>query len=403
MSVAISKQTDRGITVAYKEQTVIGAPVTGAGGKKLRFGSCPGLVLEKASVASTESRNDGLARAPGDGRKQVTGSFNGPAAIGSYDDWDAAVMRSSFTAAATIDESDVSSATLTLASNVATISTGSFTTAGLRVGMFGYFSSGEDVAIASASRWCFVSAVGTTTATFTPVNGVPLTDEGPLSDWTFNIMKTSIQGTTDCAWTVEQYRDLIDKAEQFEWCRIGSHGWTFAPDAEVQRQFSILGRNMAVLATPGLTSPTTTTTDALQSSRTKLIIGSSQVVGLSQFSFNNNIQPFRDDSVDELTSEIGVGQPQLTASITVLEDDLSRVQAFIDGTEYAIGVIYEEPGSGLTDAEALSFTKARFTSATPSGLGADRFSGRTFNLAIDADLRGGAYDATMYRYSTSSS
>lgn len=404
--MALLKQTDRGIVIAYKAQSAIGTAETGSGGKKIRFGPSPGLVLEKASVPSTESRNDGLARAAGDGRKTVSGSFNGPAAVGAYDDLDAAVMRSTFTSADTIAESDVSSATLTLASNVGTLSTGSWTAAGLRVGMFGYFSSGEDVATASANRYCLVTACGTTTATFTPVNGTALTDEGPLSDWTFNVAKTCIQGTTDSEYTIEQYRDFIDKAEQFEWCRFGSHGWSLSPDQEIQRQFSALGRDMAILATsssPGLTSPTVTTTEAMQSARAKLVIGSSQIVGLSQFSFTNNIQPFRDDTVDELTNDIGVGQPVITASVTILEDDLTRVQSFIDGDYQVMGIYYGDGGTAPEGFEGLSFTRAKFISATPSGLGADRFSSRTFNLAIDADLSGGAYDATMYRYSTSSS
>ena len=159
MPQAITKQTDRGIVVAYKEQSAIGTPETGAGGKKIRFGPSPGLVLERVPVPSTESRNDGLARAPGDGRITCPGTFNGPAAIGAYDDWDAAVMRSSFTASATIAESDVSSATLTFASGVGTISTGSWITAGLRRGMYGYFSSGEDVAAANVNRYFLVTAV----------------------------------------------------------------------------------------------------------------------------------------------------------------------------------------------------------------------------------------------------
>lgn len=406
MAVPISKQTDRGIVVAFKEQTVIGTPVSGAGAESLRFASSPGLSLETANVASTESRNDGLARAAGLGRKQVSGTFNGPASINSYDTFDAAALRSTWTAAATIAETDLSSATLTLASNVGTISTGSWITAGLRVGMTGYFSSGEDVAAASADRYVMVTAVTATTATFTPINGTALTDEGPLSDWTFNVARTGIQGTTDCAFTIEQYRDRIDRSELFEWVRVGSMGYSLSPDQEVQRTFGFFGRNQTVLATaasPNFTTPTEYTTDAFQSAKTKLIIGTSQIVGLSQFSMTLNLNPFRDESVDELTSEIGVGQPSLTASVTVLEDDLSRVESYLNGTETTIGIVTEYPGTSPAGFESISFTKAKFGAATASGMGADRFSTRTFPLLIDADLRGGAYDATMVRLSNSGS
>lgn len=401
MPQAISKQTDRGITVAYKEQTTIGTPETGAGGKKIRFASSPGLVLEKASVVSTESRNDGLARAPGDGRKTVTGSFSGPAAVGSYDDLDVAVMRSTYTASGTVDETNAGAIT-GISSNVVTVTNSTLlTTDGVRVGQFYQLATGFDAA--DIGKTVFAAAATGSTATLVPTDGTTLTAATPAT-WSMTLLKNAIQGTTDYAYTIEQYRDKIDKAEQFDWVRWGSHSWSLTPDSEIQRGFTALGRNMSILATgssPGLTSPTVTTTDALQSARAKLIIGTSQVVGLSQFSFSNNINAFRDDTVDELTCEIGVGQPDLTASVTILEDDLTRVQSYIDGTEQAIGIWYDAPGSAPRSGEGLSFSKARFISATASGLGADRFSARTFNLAIDADLRGGAYDATMYRFSTS--
>ncbi|MEM8936040.1 MAG: hypothetical protein AAGC77_06505 [Pseudomonadota bacterium] len=400
MAVAISKQTDRGITVAYKEQSTIGSPETGSGGKLIRFSPSPGMTLSKASVASTESRNDGLARAPGDGRKTAPGTYNGPAAVGAYDDLDISVMRSTFTAANTVDETNAGAIT-GISSNVVTVTNSTLiSTDGLRVGQFAQLVSGFDSG--DIGKTVFVAAVTASTVTLVPVDGTSLASATPAS-WSLTILKNGIQGTTDYAYTIEQYRDLITKGEQFDFVRFGSHGWTLTPDNEIQRAFSTLGRNKAILSSQGLTSPTVTTTNALQSARAKLIIGSSVVTGLSRFSFSNNINPFRDDSVDELTSEIGVGQPTLTGSVTIMEDDLTRVQNFIDGTEQVMGIWYDAPGTAPRAGEGISLTKARFISANPSGLGADRFSTREFGLAIDADLRGGAYDATMYRFSTTSS
>ena len=403
MAVAISKQTDRGITVSYKEQSVIGTPETGSGGKQIRFAASPGATVQDAEVPSTESRNDGLARASGKGRRQVNASFNGPAAVGSYDDLDLSVMRSSFTAATAVDETNAGAIT-GISSNVVTVTNSTLiSTDALRVGMFVQPLTGFDAA--DIGKTCMITALTSSTMTLTPVDGTTLASATPAT-WDITVLKTITQGTTDYAYTLEIYRDKIDRAEQVDFLRWGSHAWSLTPDAEIQRAFTGLGRNMDVLATgssPGLTSPTTTTTDALQSARAKLIIGTSQVVGLSGFSFSNNINVFRDQTVDQLTCEIGVGQPTLTASIEVLEDDLSRIEGFLDGTEYGIGIWYDAPGTAPRSGEGLSFTKARFLSANPSGLGADRFSSRTFNLAIDADLRGGAYDSTMYRYSTSSS
>lgn len=399
MPQAISKQTDREIVVAYKEQSTIGTPETGAGSTKIRFGTSPGSVLEVAEVASTESRDDGLARAPGRGRKQVTGSYSGPASEGTYDDLDQAVMRSTWTASATVDETNAGAIT-GIASNVVTVTNSTLiSTDNLRVGMIATPGTGFDAA--DQNKRCFIAALTASTMTLVPVDGSTLTSVTP-ANWEITVARNIIQGTTDYAYTIEQYRKKAAKTEIFEWCRWGQAGRSLNPDQEVQRNFSHLGRNQADIgSSQTLTSPTESTTDAFQSAQTKLIIGTSQVVGLSQFTFNHSINPFRDDSVDELTCEIGVGQPTITTSISVLEDDLARVQSFINGDETFIGIITEYNETAPKGFEAIAFTKARFGSATPTGLGADRFSGRTHSLLIDADLRGGAFASTMLRLSTS--
>lgn len=399
MAVPISKQTDRGIIVAFKEQLVIGTPESGAGAEKLRFAASPGLQLDTANVPSTESRNDGISRAAGLGRKTVTGSYNGPASLSSYDTLDKAVMRSDWTASATLAETNAGAIT-GIASNVVTVTNATLIdTDNLRVGMVLTPLTGFDAA--DIGKHCFITALTDSTMTLTPVDGSTLTAATPAS-WTATVNRHIIQGTTDCAFTVEQYRETIDKSETFEWVRFGSLGMSLSPDQEVQRQFTALGRDQIIDDTgssPRFTDPTEYITEALQSARTKLVIGTSTVIGLSQFSVTLNLNPFRDDSIDILTSEIGIGQPQVSASITVMEDDLARVQSYLNGDETSVGILVEEPGQTPRNFQAVYFTKVKFGAATPSGLGADRFSVRTFPLLVDGDLRAGAYDKTMLRLS----
>ena len=405
MAVAISKQTDRDITVDFKEQTTIGTPVTGSGAERIRFATSPGFALETNQVPSTESRNDGLSRAAGLGRKQVTGSISGPLSLGSYDTIIAAVMRSTFTADATLDQTDFASNTIGVASGVVTVSGGSFITEGIR--LYDVVQPGTGFNAADQSVNCLVTALTATTMTLTRFDGVALTDvAGGVATWSVTVKKHIVQGTTDCAFTIETRRGLIDKSEQIDWARFGTLDFGISPDSEVTLGTSILGRNMTVLGTsssPGFTSPTEYTSEALQSARAKLIIGTSQVIGLANFSFSLNLNLFRDQTVDELTAEIGVGQPTLTASIEVLEDDLTRVESYLNGTETGAAIIVEEPdATAPKDFISIAMPKVRFGSATASGLGADRFSSRTFPLLIDADLRGGASDATMFKIATSS-
>lgn len=404
MALPIARQTDRQITVALKDQTVYGVAESGAGAEKFRFNT-GGLSLITNTEASNENRDDGQSTRGGHGRRRVEGSYAADLAVGAFNTLDAAVMRSTWSADVTITQATaaLSSATISVSAGVIAFSAGSLLTAGVRVGQVIRPTVGLDAA--DLNQNCIVAAVSAQSLTLVRVDGVALTNvAGPVATYTFVIKKNVIRGTTDYAFTIEEYRQLLDRSELYDSCRVNSKTLVVTPDQKVTTEFAFLGRKKVLLASgssPNFTSPSTTTSLGLSSARAKLVIGTSAVVGLSGFNFTLNNNGFVPNEVDEFPSEIGMGNATIEASITLLEADLDRVADYLAETQRMIAVIIEEPESAPRDFFALSMTNCTFGGANKSGAGADRFSTRTLPLIVGADDAGGAFDRTMVRFSSS--
>lgn len=408
MSLAISKQTDRQITVALKEQTVYGVIEADASPvEKLRFNS-GGLNQLSNIETSGENRDDGQSTRGDKGRNRVEGSFIGDVAVGAYNVLDAAVMRSTWTADQTVDETDpdMSSATISVSAGavgVVTASAGSWITAGFRVGQV--VQNSEGMAAADQNVNMFITALTASAMSLVRADGTAITVvAGPVATYTFVIKKNVIRGTTDCIFTVEEYRQLLTESEVYDSVRCVSKNLTITPDQKATTEFGFLGRKVTL---PGARhfSPgnyVTTSSLGLSSMRAKLVLSTGAVVGVSGISFSMSNNGYLPNEIDEYASEIGVGNATVEASISLLEADLTHVAAYIAGTQQFVGVILEEPdAANPKDFMAFSMTNVLFGSPTKTGAGADRFSARTIPLIVGSDDSGGAADPTMVRLSSS--
>lgn len=171
-----ASQSGQNYVIAFKPQTVIGTPVTGASGVVLRTLASQGFSLNRARIQSEEIRADGMRGAPRKGVKSAPGAYACELSYGSFDAMFEHFLRSTFTV---------------------------------------------DV--------------------LTP-------------------------GTTKSFMTFDQYHSDVDLSLQVETVRAISMGVTIPAEAMVRIDWGLLGRNVAPLATgasPGLTSPTLTTTEPM--------------------------------------------------------------------------------------------------------------------------------------------
>jgi hypothetical protein len=132
-------QTQSNSIVAYKAQSGLGVPATGAGASILRVAGGSGGSLTKAATESNEVRYDGMRTRGRHGIQKTVGAWSAEGSIGSFDSIIEAIMRDTWSSAdLTITESTGGLLSIVTATGVGggtiTAAGGSWITAGLRVG-----------------------------------------------------------------------------------------------------------------------------------------------------------------------------------------------------------------------------------------------------------------------------
>lgn len=91
-----TSQAGKAYTVTLIAQTIIGTPVTGAGGTVLRTLPSQGLSLNRAEAQSNEDRADGMSGTVHKGVKSAPATYNCPLVYTTHDPLFEAFMRSTF-------------------------------------------------------------------------------------------------------------------------------------------------------------------------------------------------------------------------------------------------------------------------------------------------------------------
>jgi hypothetical protein len=393
-------QTGRNVVVAYKANAgAYGAPASSGGGATGFRPISGGINLTKTAIVSQENRRDGMQTRGRHGQRAVSGSYQAELSVGTFDALFEAAMRGTWSAAATITEASVSSATLSVEADGFVISGGSWITEGLRVGQTIRFTTGV---LAANQINCRVIALTATKATVAETLTV---EAGPIASWSVTRAKTLIQPDPPVArdFSFEEYEVDLDQSERFDGIRVSGFSFEMRPDSLINVTFNLVGQDGAALATgdsPYFTSPSFTTTLPLSVVDASLRLGSTNLVDLTGFTlgFDLSAQPV---SVvgSNVTPDVFTNLSAVTSEITALRDDLSRVTQFLDETQLALHLMCALPGT--TDFFSLSMTNLTLGGATKSALGQDGPRTQTLPLVIGIDEAGGAFDPTMLRLSTS--
>ena len=78
-------QSQSAAVVAYKAQTALGTPATGAAGTVLRVAGGTGGQLTKAATESNEVRSDGMRARGRHGIQKTAASWNAEVSLGSWE------------------------------------------------------------------------------------------------------------------------------------------------------------------------------------------------------------------------------------------------------------------------------------------------------------------------------
>lgn len=395
-------QTGRNVVVAYKANAgAYGTPaVVGAGATGLRFNSGK-LLLTKQAIDSEENRRDGMRTRGRHGQRQVEGSYTSELAVGTFDALFEAAMRGTWSAAATITQAAMSTATLSVQANSFTASTGSWITAGLRVGDEIQFTAGPVVGNRIRCR-----IVGLTATVITVAETLTV-EAGPIATWSVTRAKKLIQPAVmvERDFSLEEYGADIDQSMRYDGVRVTGFSMSMAPNGIISTTFNLRGQDGVTLATgasPYFTSPTFSTTGPLSVIEAAIRLGSENLVDATAFELNYDTGASDTQVIAATrTPDVFTNRASLTGSITVLRKNLDRMTDFLNETQTALYVRMAENEASPADFMGLAITNMTLGGGEGSQLGADGPQTVQIPFIIGIDEAGGAFDPTMLKLTSS--
>lgn len=401
----MAMQQGRDVIVAMKAQSVQGTEeATGSGGTKFLYkDGSPGFSPPQAAlIESSVNFGDGLTERGRRGTYTIPGSFNMEAACGNHSIFYPIFFRNTWAAALALTEATgaFSSATLSVANtSEITLSTGSWITAGLRVGDAVKFSVGLHAN--DTNKWLRIkSLTATVLTTYETLTNVA----GPVAAYTLAVPKKLLQGTSEQILTMDQYYSQMDRSLVIHDVKGSSLNFTLGENTTLDVTASVLGAGYDYKvsgSSPHFTSPTTPTGTSLAFLDACFAIRGAENLAVTGFSLGLELNaqglavangcgttPGKSPNIFQ-----GNGKP--TGQWSMAMEDLLTLIAAAGETQIDFIARFLDPND--TDILQLSVLNAIMTNEQVSPLGQDGATIQTFDLEIGRDKRGGAYDATSIK------
>lgn len=179
-------------TLAYKKQTGLGSPATGAGGQLLRRRTA-NFNLTRETYENDEIVSHQQSTGATAGMKRVAGNLDGLLSPKTYSDFFAAALRKVFVAGVSATAMSVTIAAVSTNFTV-TRAAGSWLADGFKVGDVVRLSAGA-LNAANIAKNLVIIGLTLTVMTVRPVNGVALVPEGPITGTTATVIGKKTQLT----------------------------------------------------------------------------------------------------------------------------------------------------------------------------------------------------------------
>lgn len=351
------------VTIAYKAESAFGTAAGDTGGKRIRRVTST-LNLNKDTFQSAEVRPDQQVSDMRHGTLRPAGRIDGELSITTYDDWLAALLRSSWVAGASLDESDFTSVTADNATNKFTFTAGDPIALGLRVGDIIRFGS---LSVAANNDVNFrITGFGGTSNREVTVFPAP-TDNTSDSAFTVVVQGHKVSfGVLRPSFTIEQdFRD-VDLTERFLGARIGGASFALPPTGMATAGWDIMAQFGEILtgaSSPYFTSPTDApTTDLLTGVQGNLVVGGVAQAVVTGLEFAVNLNVGGNPVVGTTTMpELFYGRAVVTGQVSAFLTDETMINYFVNETAVDILVRLEEADSDPKDFLAFNFHRVKFT------------------------------------------
>lgn len=358
-------QTNVTADIRYASEATLG--VQGAGNGQTLRRTTSTMALNKDAFTSAEVRTDQQVADARHGVRRVGGNISGELSTRTYDDFIEAVLRGTWAAGVSIQNSTpaMSSATLAAATGALTgtftASAGSWITAGLRVGDVFRVTSGGG---ANANRNFRIVSM---TATVLTVFPAPATVTAQTT-WTLAVQgRKLLTGTSMRSFSIEQHYPDIDVSELFLGCRIGEMAVSLPPSGMATVNFGVQGVNglvrTAAQAPVYPSAAAAPTSGILAGVNGSLSVAGAPLSIITQLDFtvsnNLNSQPV----VGSVTvPDIFYGRTVVNGTLSAYFDDETLLNYFVNETEVALAVQLDDANG--TDFMAFRFNRVKLMGGT---------------------------------------
>lgn len=397
-------QEGQNVVVAFKKQSALGTPASGAGGTGIEVRAGAGLAMSVATIEDGTFRRNKMKRKPRHGMKTVTAAYDLPLMVGNCDPIFAAVLGGPALASFAITEADVTSMTISGGGLTLTGGSGSFITKGVVAGMMGKFTA----MATAANDGVWFPILGVTANVLTAAPGY-LVDETIDSAFTLTIAKSFSTPTPYVKgyYTFEEHLgDLTTPISKIGTDLVfGSLSITASPSGAVTVQFGLTGRDMtAPTGAAALTSPTFNTqandAGALEMVDAAIFKNGIAIADLTGCSFDISA-PLSVIPVigSRLSPDVFLGEFTMKGSFTELIADGSSLANFLAEDRLSVLIHCKE-----REGDPADFVSFYLGDCSFGGWGAPIAEGamtQTMSLLGGSDVRGAGYADTMLLISTS--
>lgn len=399
-------QSGSNIIVAYKAQSALGTAASGGSGYGLRWlAGSQGFRPVKAIIENEEIRQDGLSTRGRHGSREVTGSFRVNLAVGDIDVLLAAVMRTSWTAAATRTYDNGAALTsLAVSGSGATLTQVGSTT------LLGVVHKGDLIKLSNMStaanndKWVRVLDV---TATVITLPAGSLTDQAADTACTMTVCRKLYSATspTDTYFTFDVYNADIDRSVTYTDVKVTGIELSMQPDQNVVATITLHGLDWTTNATgasPVLTSPTFSTARPLVMADGKFTVNGVDYTDFTGFTMSYMMGSSVPRVLAPSGPDVFLGRARASGSATALRTDLDWLDAFDNETQMSFFTHLIEVGdTDPKDFLALWVGDAVFDGAGESNLGSDEGLIEDIPWRAGKDTAGSASAGTIIKWGTS--
>lgn len=364
LATGIAKQ------LRYKVEATWGvAPGTGSAQLLRRVSS--DLDLQKQTYESNELLSHYQRQDYRHGVRSISGSIKGELSPGTYKDFVQAALRRDLVAVSASTGMSITVGTSGAAYTL-TRGSGSFWGEGKQIGDVVRLTAGTFNAANSSKNLLVIASASTGVLTVIPLNGVALVAEGPITGAALAVpgKKTFVPttGHTDKSFSIEHFFADAVLSELFLGCKVDQLDVDLPVTGMATINLAFMGKDVTAGTAEYYVAATAETSAGLLAAvNGRVSVGSAEIGLITGISFNVKNNMSGEPVVGSNTfADIFEGRATVDGQMTVLFENATFRDYFINETEVSIALALTTSASGTAEFIGISFPRVKAGGASKS-------------------------------------